>query len=207
MLQGGFLFTTVASCLKWQSTQDGHWCCSALFYASILVALVAVVLASQQMLVLPNRTLKDSNDTAVAVISSVLPQQQIPPPLPVSDTDIEEREKRDFDAMIDRLGVTHHSGKPNWLHVFALQAPIMLLTFAAFFFFAGVCAVVFAPLARHLIWGDEAKASISELTTGTGFSLTGIADRDICGIHRAVLDWHFLSDLVVDAWLVQRSSR
>lgn len=205
----------MASCLQWPSAQNGHWCSFALFYASILVALIAVVLASQQMLVLPNRTLGDSHDTnTVAVISSsVLPQQPLPPVLPVLDVkNIEDRERRDLDAMICRLCTTHHAGKPNGLHVFALQAPMMLLTIAAFSFFAGVCTVVFAPLAEHFVWGDEAKARIfphlkcDPMCTGL-LLISHSLDCHIRGIYGPIPHGYFLSDLLADARPVQRASR
>ena len=48
--------------------------------------------------------------------------------------------------------------KGRWL--FALQAPIMLLTFSVMTFLAGLCSVVFSPLAHHLTWDSEAKASL-----------------------------------------------
>lgn len=114
-------------------------------------------MASQQMLVLPNRPLTNSNEAAAVVNSSVLPQQQLPPTLPISGTEIEDREKKELDAMIDRICTTQHAGRPNWLHVFALQPPIMLLTLATMSFFAGVCTVVFGPLVEQFIWDDKAK--------------------------------------------------
>lgn len=51
-----------------------------------------------------------------------------------------------------------HEVKGRWL--FALQAPIMLLTFSVMTFLAGLCSVVFSPLAHHLTWDSEAKASL-----------------------------------------------
>ncbi|KAI4220072.1 MAG: hypothetical protein L6R36_007886 [Xanthoria steineri] len=53
-LAGGFLFTNVASCLQWESVQNGHWSARACFYACMLLAFVAIVMGSQQMLLLPS---------------------------------------------------------------------------------------------------------------------------------------------------------
>lgn len=44
-------------------------------------------------------------------------------------------------------------------YVYALQAPIMLLMFAVMTFLAGLCSVVFSPLARNLGWNGDAKVS------------------------------------------------
>ena len=52
-LKGGFLFTTVASCLTWPSTDSGHRSGAALFYASTIFALVAIISGSQQLWILP----------------------------------------------------------------------------------------------------------------------------------------------------------
>ena len=44
----------MASCLSWPSTQDGHLSSVTFFYANLLIAFVAIVSRSQQLLVVPN---------------------------------------------------------------------------------------------------------------------------------------------------------
>lgn len=47
--------------------------------------------------------------------------------------------------------------KRCWL--FALQAPIMLLMLSVMTFLAGLCSVIFSPLAHDLAWNANAKMS------------------------------------------------
>ena len=51
-------------------------------------------------------------------------------------------------------------GELNYLYVYVLQAPLMLLGFSVLTFVAGLCCVVFSPLGRGVIWGDDAKVSV-----------------------------------------------
>ena len=178
MFQGGFLFTTAASCLSWPSTVNGHWSASALFYASILISIVGVVMSSQQLLALPNRAIDTFHEKAV--VASTLSQQSVPQPLTTSDSQLADKEKQDLDEIVDRLCTTYHTGEPNRLHVYALQVPIMLLTMATFAFFAGVCSVVFAPLAKHLAWDDNAKVCQQSTCLYTHHGLT--FDRLLCSL-------------------------
>ena len=151
-LQGGFLFTTVVSCLQWPGTQNGHWSAAASFYSCQLLAFVAIVTGSQQMLVLPGERPHDSDeefDTSTGLDSK----------------DRHEREKKESDkqylqAVVRRLRDTRHEDRPNPLLVFALQAPIMLLTLSFMAYLAGLCSVIFAPLARQPVWGDNAKVQL-----------------------------------------------
>ena len=139
-LQGGFLFTTVASCLQWPGTQNGHWSASALFYASILFALIAIILGSQQLLVLSN----------IAPIDKL-------------DRELRASEKRYLEEVVKRLCDPHRQGEPNNFGVAALQAPFTLLSLAVLAFLAGLCSVVFAPLATQLIWDDHARVRVKLL--------------------------------------------
>ena len=151
-MQGGFLFTTVASCLQWPGTQNGHWSATASFYACMLLAFVAIVMGSQQLLVLPNEKLQDSDEdfeTSTALDSKDR-----------YDRELKESEKQYLQAVVKRLRDTRHDDRPNVFLVFALQAPIMLLTLSVMAFLAGLCSVVFAPLANHLAWDDNAKVCV-----------------------------------------------
>ena len=137
--QGGFLFTTVASCLQWPSTQNGHWSAGALFYASILLAFAAIVMGSQQLLVLPS-----------VQIDKV-------------DQDLEEDYRARLNDIVERLCRTPHANRPNYFHVTALQMPFMVLSFSVLAFFGGLCSIIFAPLAKHIVWDDDAKVRIALL--------------------------------------------
>lgn len=52
-MQGAVLFASVISCLSWDGISDLHWSARALFYSSIIFALVSVVSGAQQQWALP----------------------------------------------------------------------------------------------------------------------------------------------------------
>ena len=135
--QGGFLFTTVASCLQWPSTQNGHWSAGALFYASILLAFAAIVMGSQQLLVLPSIQINKD------------------------DHELEEDYRAQLNDIVERFCRTPYANRPNHFHVTALQMPFMVLSFSVLAFFGGLCSIIFAPLAKHMIWDDDAKVRIT----------------------------------------------
>jgi len=135
-IAGGFLFTTVATCVTWPSTDRAHWSASALFYMSMIFALVAIISSSQQLWILPRLDLGTLNS-------------------------IHERQRRidDVSAFVSRVQKTDGHGNLKARYVFALQAPIMLLTFSVLLFLAGLCSTVCSPLARKLEWNSDAKIS------------------------------------------------
>ena len=93
----------------------------------------------------------------------MLPQQVLLKPVDRRDSELEESEKRYLQAILKRLRNTRRDDRPNNLHVFALQAPIMLMSLAVVAFLAGLCSVVFAPLAKQLVWDDNAKVHIEPM--------------------------------------------
>ena len=153
--QGGFLFTTVASCLQWPGTANGHWSAPALLYASILLALGAIVTGSQQLLLLPNERQEDRR--TVTGVASVLPQQVLLKPVDRIDSEMETAERQHLKEVVGRICDTPEGEELNYHQIFALQTPIMLLALAVVTFVAAMCSVVFAPLATEPVWGDNAK--------------------------------------------------
>ena len=122
----------MTSCLQWYGTQTSHWSAPALFYSSLIFSLLAVVNGSQQILLLPETRAEGC----------------------YSDRDEDEaRSIRDRLRKDEANEVTR-----RW--VFALQAPMMLLTLSVISFLAGLCSVIFSPLAHHLTWNSEAKVSL-----------------------------------------------
>ena len=141
--------------MQWPGVQKGHWSATALLYASILLSLVAVVSGSQQLLVLPNDGRQYTRDSTGN--SQPLPQQVLSEPSDRSERELEDPEKLHLLAIAKRFRDIRRGDRPNALQVFALQVPIMLLALAVVTFIAGLCSVVFAPLARQAVWDDNAK--------------------------------------------------
>ena len=108
----------------------------------MLFAFVTIVMGSQQLLVLPNdRPLGSEEESPMGEKDGREPGE--------SETQLE--------AVIARLRNTSHDNHPNAILIFALQAPIMLLTLSVLAFLVGLASVIFAPLARQLVWDDSAK--------------------------------------------------
>lgn len=161
---GGLLFTSVVSCLQWPSTINAHWFAPTSFYSSILFALLAIVMGSQQLLLLPNETDPYSDDGFDALTA-----------IDTRYTSEEETRKTEFkylQKVVKRLTTTKHDDRPNPILVFALQTPIMLLTLSVMCFLTGLSTIVFAPLAKKGGWGDEAKIAL--LVGIAGFLCAGI---------------------------------
>ena len=76
------------------------------------------------------------------------------------DKELKESEEQYQQAIIKRLRDTRYDDRRNSFLVFALQAPIMLLTLSVMAFLAGLCSVIFAPLASPPVWDDEAKVCV-----------------------------------------------
>ena len=123
---------------------------------AFFLSLVAIVMGSQQLLILPNDKRQYPVDK-MANHSASMSQQFSPNALTKHSSALEEDDKTYLKAVLERLCTTGDSDYPNKLHIFALQAPIMFLSGSVVFFLAGLCSVVFAPLAQNLAWDGNAK--------------------------------------------------
>ena len=96
------------------------------------------------------------------------------------DKEGKEFDKQYLQAVVRRLRDTRHEDRPNPLLVFALQAPIMLLTLSFMAYLAGLCSVIFAPLALQPVWGDNAKVWLNTLPS----SIKGQLVNTDCSLFR-----------------------
>ena len=69
----------------------------------------------------------------------------------LSETDYRQAE------IVRRKMAGSRRGEVNYLYIYVLQTPLMLLVFSVLIFVAGLCATVFSPLAYELAWDDDAK--------------------------------------------------
>lgn len=188
----------MASCLQWPGTQNGHWCAPALFYASLLFALVAIVTGSQQLLVVPNERSADADAFAGASLAMKLEDGQ--------ESEMAASEREHLQAIVDRLCQTHRPNQSNSLHIFALQAPMMLLSLSVMAFLGGLCSVIIAPLVQLPVWNDHAKVCSHCSRLSVEFVLTVI---DCCRIWSSGrLQPHNIHQLFsVNASLIQLKNR
>lgn len=124
--------------MTWPATAQAHWTAAALFYLSTVFALVAIISSSQQLWILPRLDLGT-----------------------LSDVREKHRRIEDLSAFVHRVQKTNgRSGTLKPKYIFALQAPIMLLTLSVLAFLAGMCSTIYSPLAQRLAWNDDAKISL-----------------------------------------------
>lgn len=124
------MFASTISCLSWGVLSSSYWSGPALWYGSIVLALMAVMLGAQQVMFLP-----DNFDGNAA--RSFRKRLMV-------------RSNREEKRAIELL-------EPRQSMLFAWQAPLMCLSCSVVFFHAGLLSVVVSPLARKREWGDEAK--------------------------------------------------
>ena len=62
------------------------------------------------------------------------------------------------------LQINRRGERPSHMVLFALQAPIMCLTYSIVFFLAGLASVVLSPVAKNPEWNSEAKVSVHRIT-------------------------------------------
>ena len=129
-----------------------HWSASALFFASILFALAAIISGSQQLWLLPR--LGDQ---------------------PSAREDERLKQTQGVDDLMERLRSTTRPGRLKTRYLFTLQAPLLLLTFSVMTFLGGLCSLVYSPLSRTLKWDDQAK--VGDFLTCGGQSLRAFTDR------------------------------
>ncbi len=101
-----------------------------------MFALVAIVSSSQQLWILPRLDLS-------------------------TFTNAHEKQRwiDDVSVFVQRVQKSSGRGTLRAKYIFALQAPIMLLTFSVLAFLAGMCSIIFSPLAQQLEWNSDAKVS------------------------------------------------
>ena len=124
------MFASTISCLSWSVLSTSYWSGPALWYGSIVLALMAVMLGAQQVMFLP-----DNFDANAA--------RDFRKRLMVRSSNREKRRGEDLE--------------PRQSMLFAWQAPLMCLSCSVVFFHAGLLSVVVGPLVRKGEWGDEAK--------------------------------------------------
>lgn len=133
----------------------------------MLLAFVAIVMGSQQMLLLPSEIpLQDSKDDSEGIEATESNNRY--------ERELKLKEERYLQAVVRRLCDTRrHDGSPNTILVFVMQAPEMFLTGSVVTFLGGLCSVVFAPLAHQTVWDDNAKVCSARSNTLDN-SLTGL---------------------------------
>lgn len=117
----------MTSSLSWPAIINAHWSVSALWYTSLIFALLAISVGAQQLWLLPS----------------------------VSDNARTRFHDDGIRLFRDQLG-DMHTGK-NATMVFALQCPLMTFALSLACFVGGLLSLILSPLAMRHGWNDEGK--------------------------------------------------
>lgn len=128
-------FSAVVGCPSWPIAVDSHWTGPALWYASLIFAVCAILTGAQQTLYLG----------AGGVMSE-------PTSLEIAHTKLSLTSRSDH-------------RQPSALVVFAWQVPVMLLCWSILSFLAGLCCVIYSPLSHRLRWNSDSKVCKNILRT------------------------------------------
>ncbi|KAI9668393.1 MAG: hypothetical protein M1831_001147 [Alyxoria varia] len=162
------LFSSIISALSWQAVENAHWSGSACWYAGIIWSLLAIVLGQQQMMVVTDVSQTSGDLTelrkhvkAGSHAKSVFGLRHS------SQEGAREKDEQKVDEHgypINPVYEREHSHRteqqqPSHMVLFALQAPLMCLTYSIVFFLAGLASVVLSPFADNPGWNPEAKTT------------------------------------------------
>ena len=148
--------------------QEAHWSGSACWYAGIIWSLLAIVLGQQQMMLVSEvpQTSGDLTQLRKHVQEGSHAQSFFGLRHPAQGAMREKDEPK-----VDEQGYPQHPAyerehasrmeqqQPSHMVLFALQAPLMCLTYSIVFFLAGLASVVLSPLAVSPGWNAQAKVS------------------------------------------------
>jgi len=125
-------------CWSWSTPADYQWLEKAAWFACILLSITAIMTGAQQTLLLETSE----------------PSSQMSP-------DHLHNLRRSLEGCCSN----QQHPKPCPIVIFSWQVPIMLLCYAVISFLAGLCVVVYSPIAGKVEWNADAKVSIySEYT-------------------------------------------
>ena len=132
----------VTSSFSWAEVSSSYWLASALWYCSLLFAIIGIIISSQQIAVLdilglphPTGNIRKSEEqSARRNIRRFLPVMlsEIIRPSIESSFPNEEREVGQWE--------------PRWKMVFVWQCPVMFLSYAVLFYAFGLTLYVCSPL-------------------------------------------------------------
>ncbi|KAF2238228.1 hypothetical protein EV356DRAFT_563961 [Viridothelium virens] len=136
----------VIGSFSWFSVPSAYWLALAMWYSSLVLSILGIVLSAQQMAILnllgelPERS---ASKTVLETLKRYLP-------LMLSRQGLHENE-REFQAGSDEAGVW----KPRWKMVFTWQCATMFLSYSLILFLMGLTILVCTPLIRGGDWSSD----------------------------------------------------
>lgn len=167
LLQSAILAAATIGSFSWSAIVDAYWLASAFWYSSLILSILGILLAAQQVAVLqllgkpPTRVHGGCSEKA-----------GVRRFLPLILTEVRPRGSR-TDAVCDSDSVGEW--RPRWKMVFIWQCPTMFLSYSVCFFLAGLTLFVCTPLIRGDKWNTASDVSFSRIVGAISLTIMQIA--------------------------------
>ena len=150
--QSAVLAAAVIGTFSWNAVSDAYWLASAFWYCSLVLAILGLALAAQEVAVLDLIRTRQSAEQPITSKADM--RRYLPLILTESRSGDRESERR-ISTESNDVGVW----SPKWKMVFAWQCPIMFLSYSVCFYLAGLTNFVCTPLIRRESWNTNSKVS------------------------------------------------
>ncbi len=149
--QSAILAAATIGSFSWGAIADAYWLASAFWYSSLILSILGLLLAAQQVSVLQ---LLGKPPTLVG--EGYAEKEGVRRFLPLILTEVRPRQSRiDSTSSFDSVG----EWRPRWKMVFIWQCPFMFLSYSVCFFLAGLTLFVCTPLIRGDKWNTGSNVS------------------------------------------------
>ena len=151
--QSAILAAATIGSFSWSAITDAYWLAYALWYSSLVLSILGLLLAAQQVAVLqllgelPKHTDRGYREKA-----------DVRRFLPLILTEVRTRGSR---TGIVGDGDSVGQWRPRWKMVFIWQCPYMFLSYSVCFFLAGLTLFVCTPLIRGDKWDTGSNVSFT----------------------------------------------
>ena len=153
LIKAAIVAAAVIGSFSWNTLEKAYWLTHAFWYSSLILSILAILLAAQQLSVLqllgrPNRQALNDRSDGKADIDRYLPMMLSEIPQPYSASERLEPQER------------LRKWRPRWKMIFTWQCPIMFMSYSVLLFMAGLTILVCTPLVREKEWETGSNVNL-----------------------------------------------
>ncbi|KAK6362383.1 hypothetical protein TWF730_006073 [Orbilia blumenaviensis] len=164
-LAGIALTAIVTATLSWGVVEKSHWVGIAAFYASLMMAIVSLLMSAQQvtLLALLGEFPKDHTNIQQELIDRYLAQLLTKEILP-DNTDNPELTPHDDSLYVGDQPNMRCRWRLSWQMTFVWQTASMFVAYSFLWYMIGLSVMICTPI-RIGNWGDDVKIGIAYMAT------------------------------------------
>ena len=151
--QCAVLAAAVIGAFSWSSAFGAYWLAPALWYCSLVLSILGMMLAAQQIAVVQLLEARRSHVDARSI------KPHVDRYLPLMLTEIRQQSSETELQMDGNAPVRQR--KPRWKMVFIWQCPMMFMSYSLCSFLSGLTIYVCTPLIRGEAWNSGSNVSCS----------------------------------------------